>query len=54
MGKNSVGTIRTLGSSYGDAIVHPNVGSAQLAAKFSPVSIINAGIGEHPTQISIP
>jgi len=48
-------TIRTLGC-YGDAIVirHPDVGSAQLAAKFSPVPIINAGdgIGEHPTQVS--
>ncbi|THV08007.1 carbamoyl-phosphate synth [Dendrothele bispora CBS 962.96] len=46
-------TVRTLGC-YGDAIVirHPDVGSAQLAAKFSPVPIINAGdgIGEHPTQ----
>lgn len=47
-------TVRTLGC-YGDAIVlrHPDVGSAQLAAKFSPVPIINAGdgIGEHPTQV---
>ncbi|THH31670.1 hypothetical protein EUX98_g2495 [Antrodiella citrinella] len=46
-------TIRTLGC-YADAIVirHPEVGSSQLAAKFSPVPIINAGdgIGEHPTQ----
>lgn len=46
-------TIRTLGC-YADAIVirHPDVGSSQLAAKFSPVPIINAGdgIGEHPTQ----
>uniref|UniRef100_A0A0W0F1Z5 Pyrimidine-specific carbamoyl phosphate synthase-aspartate carbamoyl transferase n=1 Tax=Moniliophthora roreri TaxID=221103 RepID=A0A0W0F1Z5_MONRR len=46
-------TVRTLGC-YGDAIVlrHPDVGSAQLAAKFSPVPVINAGdgIGEHPTQ----
>ncbi|KAJ6482083.1 hypothetical protein C8R47DRAFT_583427 [Mycena vitilis] len=46
-------TIRTLGC-YGDAIVirHPDVGSAQMAAKFSPVPIINAGdgVGEHPTQ----
>ncbi|KAG6902396.1 hypothetical protein C0995_000601 [Termitomyces sp. Mi166 len=46
-------TIRTL-SCYTDAIVmrHPDVGSAQLAAKFSPVPIINAGdgVGEHPTQ----
>ncbi|KAK0470652.1 hypothetical protein IW261DRAFT_1516162 [Armillaria novae-zelandiae] len=45
---------RTL-ACYGDAIVirHPDVGSAQLAAKFSPVPIINAGdgIGEHPTQV---
>jgi carbamoyl-phosphate synthase/aspartate carbamoyltransferase len=48
-------TIRTL-ACYADAIVlrHPEVGSAQLAAKFSPVPIINAGdgIGEHPTQVS--
>ncbi|KAH9475221.1 Protein pyrABCN [Psilocybe cubensis] len=46
-------TIRTL-ACYGDAIVlrHPQMGSAQEAAKFSPVPIINAGdgIGEHPTQ----
>ncbi|KAM6499729.1 hypothetical protein JOM56_005237 [Amanita muscaria] len=46
-------TIRTL-ACYADAIVlrHPDIGSAQLAAKFSPVPIINAGdgIGEHPTQ----
>ncbi|KAG6812083.1 hypothetical protein H0H92_004447 [Tricholoma furcatifolium] len=46
-------TIRTL-ACYTDAIVmrHPDVGSPQLAAKFSPVPIINAGdgIGEHPTQ----
>ncbi|KZT60523.1 carbamoyl-phosphate synth [Calocera cornea HHB12733] len=46
-------TIRTL-ACYTDAIVirHPAVGSAQQAAKYSPVPIINAGdgIGEHPTQ----
>jgi len=46
-------TIRTLGC-YADAIVirHPEVGSSQLAAKFSPVPVLNAGdgIGEHPTQ----
>ncbi|KAF8631665.1 hypothetical protein AX17_005066 [Amanita inopinata Kibby_2008] len=46
-------TIRTL-ACYADAVVvrHPDVGSAQLAAKFSPVPVINAGdgIGEHPTQ----
>lgn len=56
-GESLPDTIRTLGC-YGDAIVlrHPDVGSAQLAAKFSPVPIINAGdgIGEHPTQVSMP
>ncbi|KZT01847.1 carbamoyl-phosphate synthase [Laetiporus sulphureus 93-53] len=52
-GESLPDTIRTMGS-YADAIVirHPEVGSSQLAAKFSPVPIINAGdgIGEHPTQ----
>lgn len=47
-------TIRTLGC-YVDAVVirHPAVGSAQTAAKFSPVPVLNAGdgIGEHPTQV---
>lgn len=47
-------TIRTL-ACYGDAIVirHPEIGSAQEAAKYSSVPIINAGdgIGEHPTQV---
>ena len=46
-------TIRTLGC-YGDAIVlrHPDNDSAAIAAKFSPVPIINGGNGsiEHPTQ----
>ncbi|KAJ3410170.1 hypothetical protein HDV05_004025 [Chytridiales sp. JEL 0842] len=46
-------TVRTL-ACYGDAIVmrHPDPGSAQTAAKFSPVPVINAGdgTGEHPTQ----
>lgn len=46
-------TIRTV-ACYSDAIVlrHPDVGSSQLAAKFSPVPIVNAGdgTGEHPTQ----
>ncbi|KAL6299175.1 carbamoyl-phosphate synthase [Sparassis latifolia] len=46
-------TIRTLGC-YADAIVirHPEIGSSQLAAKFSPVPILNAGdgVGEHPSQ----
>ncbi|KIJ53375.1 hypothetical protein M422DRAFT_25753 [Sphaerobolus stellatus SS14] len=52
-GESLADSIRTLGC-YGDAIVlrHPTVGSAEIAAKFSPVPIINAGdgIGEHPTQ----
>ena len=55
-GESLPDTIRTLGS-YADAIVirHPDVGSSQLAAKFSPVPILNAGdgIGEHPTQVRI-
>jgi carbamoyl-phosphate synthase/aspartate carbamoyltransferase len=46
-------TVRTLGC-YGDAIVlrHPSESSADTAAKFSPVPIINGGNGskEHPTQ----
>jgi carbamoyl-phosphate synthase/aspartate carbamoyltransferase len=53
-GESLADTVRTLGC-YGDAIVlrHPAAGSAQTAAKFSPVPIINAGdgIGEHPTQV---
>ncbi|KAJ2923820.1 hypothetical protein H1R20_g13277, partial [Candolleomyces eurysporus] len=52
-GETLADTIRTL-ACYGDAIVlrHPDVGSAQLAAKYSSVPVINAGdgIGEHPTQ----
>ncbi|KAK9452754.1 hypothetical protein V1511DRAFT_128373 [Dipodascopsis uninucleata] len=46
-------TVRTLGS-YSDAIAirHPLEDSAAIAAKFSPVPILNAGNGslEHPTQ----
>jgi carbamoyl-phosphate synthase/aspartate carbamoyltransferase len=53
-GESLADTIRTLGC-YADAVVirHPDEGSSQLAAKFSPVPIINAGdgIGEHPTQV---
>ncbi|THH14748.1 hypothetical protein EW146_g5629 [Bondarzewia mesenterica] len=52
-GESLPDTIRTL-ACYADAIVirHPDVGSSQLAAKYSPVPILNAGdgIGEHPTQ----
>ncbi|KAG1893378.1 uncharacterized protein F5891DRAFT_1166430 [Suillus fuscotomentosus] len=50
---SSADTVRTVGS-YADAIVirHPDIGSAQLAAKYSPVPVLNAGdgIGEHPSQ----
>lgn len=46
-------TIRTM-ACYSDAIVlrHPEEESASIAAKFSPVPIINGGNGsvEHPTQ----
>ncbi|MCJ1462851.1 hypothetical protein MMC07_001454 [Pseudocyphellaria aurata] len=46
-------TIRTL-ACYSDAIVlrHPDESSAEIAANFSPVPIINGGNGsvEHPTQ----
>lgn len=53
-GETLADTVRTL-ACYGDAIVlrHPDVGSAQLAAKYSSVPIINAGdgVGEHPTQV---
>lgn len=55
-GESLPDTIRTL-ACYGDAIVnrHPDVGSAQLAAKYFSVPIINAGdgIGEHPTQVGL-
>jgi carbamoyl-phosphate synthase/aspartate carbamoyltransferase/dihydroorotase/carbamoyl-phosphate synthase/aspartate carbamoyltransferase len=46
-------TIRTL-EQYADVIVlrHPDIGSAQVAADYANVPIINAGdgAGEHPTQ----
>lgn len=46
-------TIRTM-ACYSDAIVlrHPSEDSASIAAKFSPVPVINGGNGsvEHPTQ----
>ncbi|KAF7617917.1 aspartate carbamoyltransferase [Aspergillus flavus] len=46
-------TLRTLGC-YGDAVVlrHPDPASTEVAAKFSPVPVINGGNGsvEHPTQ----
>lgn len=52
-GENLPDTVRTL-ACYADVIVlrHPEVGSAKLAAEYSPVPVINAGDGpgEHPTQ----
>lgn len=52
-GESLPDTIRTL-ACYGDAIVlrHPSDDSAEVAAKHSPVPVINAGNGkhEHPTQ----
>ena len=52
-GESLQDTIRTL-ACYGDAVVlrHPDPASASVAAKFSPVPIINGGNGsvEHPTQ----
>jgi carbamoyl-phosphate synthase/aspartate carbamoyltransferase/dihydroorotase/carbamoyl-phosphate synthase/aspartate carbamoyltransferase len=46
-------TIRTL-EQYSDVIVlrHPDIGSAQMAADYAGIPIINAGDGpgEHPTQ----
>jgi carbamoyl-phosphate synthase/aspartate carbamoyltransferase len=52
-GESLQDTIRTLGC-YGDAIVlrHPDPESAAIAAKYSPVPVINGGNGsiEHPTQ----
>ncbi len=52
-GESLPDTVRTL-EAYADAIVlrHPDVGSAELAAKYARKPIINAGdgIGEHPTQ----
>ncbi|KAJ8610937.1 hypothetical protein MRB53_038241 [Persea americana] len=52
-GESLQDTVRTL-ACYTDAIVlrHPSNDSADIAAKFSPVPIINGGNGtrEHPTQ----
>jgi carbamoyl-phosphate synthase/aspartate carbamoyltransferase len=52
-GETLADSIRTLGC-YGDAIVlrHPEDSSADVAAKYSPVPVINGGNGskEHPTQ----
>ncbi len=52
-GETLADTIRTL-EQYSDVIVlrHPEIGSAQVAADYASVPIINAGdgAGEHPTQ----
>lgn len=52
-GESLQDTVRTLGC-YGDAVVlrHPDNDSADIAAKYSDVPIINGGNGtrEHPTQ----
>ena len=52
-GENLQDTIRTLGC-YGDAVVlrHPDKSSAAIAARYSPIPVINGGNGsiEHPTQ----
>ncbi len=52
-GETLADTVRTL-EQYSDVIVlrHPKVGSAQVAADYANIPIINAGdgAGEHPTQ----
>ena len=52
-GETLADTVRTL-EQYSDVIVlrHPEIGSAQLAADYAGVPVINAGdgAGEHPTQ----
>jgi len=52
-GETLADTIRTL-EQYSDVIVlrHPEIGSAQVAADYANIPIINAGdgAGEHPTQ----
>lgn len=52
-GESLPDTIRTL-ECYADVIVlrHPEVGSAELAARYARKPVINAGdgVGEHPTQ----
>lgn len=52
-GETLADSIRMIGA-YADAIVlrHPHAGAARLAARLSPVPVVNAGDGghEHPTQ----
>jgi len=53
-GESLADTVRVVGGAYSDVIVlrHPSDGAARLAARYSPVPVINAGDGshEHPTQ----
>src|SRR6188474_3419273 len=50
-GESLPDTVRTL-ESYSDVVVirHPEVGSAEIAARYAQVPVINAGdgVGEHP------
>lgn len=52
-GESLPDTVRTL-ECYSDLIVirHPEMGAAQIAARYAHVPVINAGdgVGEHPTQ----
>ncbi len=52
-GESLPDTVRTL-ESYADVIVirHPEMGSAEVAARYASKPVINAGdgVGEHPTQ----
>src|SRR5512141_1391283 len=52
-GESLPDTVRTL-EAYADVIVlrHPEMGSAELAARYARKPVINAGdgVGEHPTQ----
>jgi aspartate carbamoyltransferase catalytic subunit len=53
-GESLADTIRVVGGAYADVIVlrHASEGAARLAARYSPVPVVNAGDGshEHPTQ----
>jgi aspartate carbamoyltransferase catalytic subunit len=53
-GESLADTVRVVGGAYADVIVlrHASEGAARLAARYSPIPVINAGDGahEHPTQ----
>lgn len=55
-GESLADTVRVVGR-YGDIVVlrHPKEGAARVAARYSPVPVVNAGDGgrEHPTQTLI-